>query len=188
MSILERLGNYFLILFPISRIYISKGIEGIYFCEDNSYIREATWIIMCNVCIGCKPFQFVLTLVLSLCSLRYYSLPTYLLFHMSWIDRFVHEQFMNRQTEPLQALRAFQLNFITLQELHALKEIYRERNVCYCISKITCLSWCISPREVYLPLNIVTSLNDYSFGVRNYCFEMIFFSFPNSNKFLCIRN
>ena len=147
------------------------GIEGIYFYEDIPYIREATWIRMCNVCIGCKPFQFVLTLVLSLCSLTYYNLPTHRLLPMSWIDRFVHEQFMNRQTEPLQALRAFQLNFITLQELHALKAIYTDRRVCYYISKITCLSWCISPRGVYLPLTIVTSLNDYSFGVHTYCFK-----------------
>ena len=94
MSILERLGNDFFILFPISRIYIIKGIEGIYFYEDIPYIREATWIRMCNVCIGCKPFQFVLTLVIALCSLPYYSLPslpTHLLLPMSWIDRFVHE-------------------------------------------------------------------------------------------------
>ena len=152
MSILERLGNDFINLFPISRIYIIKGIESIYYYEDNPYIREVTWIRTCNVCIGCKPFQFVSTFVLSLCSLPYQSLPTHLLFLMSWIDRFVHEQFMNRQIEPLQALQAFQFNFITLQELQALKAIYRERRVCYYISKITCLSWCISPRGVYLLL------------------------------------
>ena len=81
----------YFILFPISRIYIIKGIEAIYFYDDNPYIREATWIRTCNVCVGCKPFQFVLTLVLALWSLPYYSIPTHLLFHMSWIDRFVHE-------------------------------------------------------------------------------------------------
>ena len=106
MPILEIHGNDFFILFPIYRIYIIKGIEGIYFYEDNPYIREATWIRMCKLCIGRKPFQFVLTLVLALCSLTYYILPSHLLFHMSWIERCVHEQFMNRQIEPLQALRA----------------------------------------------------------------------------------
>ena len=81
----------YLILFPISSIYIIKGIEGIYIYEDDPYIRESTWIRTCNVCIGCKPFQFVLTLVFSFFSLPYYCLPSDILFHMSWIDRFVHE-------------------------------------------------------------------------------------------------
>ena len=173
--------------FSISRIYINKGIEGIYFYEDNPYIRESTWIRMWNVCIGCKPFQFVLTLVLALCSLPYYSLLTYLVLHMSWINRVVHEQFINIQTEPLQALRAFQINFITLQELQELKAIYRQRIVCYYIRKMTCLSGCISLTRVYLPLTIVTSLNDYSFGAYTYCFEMIFFSFTISKKFMYIK-
>ena len=45
MSILERLANdLYFILFPISRIYIIKGIKGIYFYEDNPYIMDATWI------------------------------------------------------------------------------------------------------------------------------------------------
>ena len=46
MPILEIHGNNFFILFPIYRIYIIKGIEGIYFYEDNPYIREATWLRM----------------------------------------------------------------------------------------------------------------------------------------------